>query len=399
MTSEEPNGKRPTLRVLHVGKFYQPHVGGMETHLRTLCAELKDAVDLSVIVANDGPRTEHALMDGVNLTRVGTALNVYSTPICPRMTRAIRDARADLVHVHMPNPWAVLAYLRSGHRGPLVVTWHSDVVRQKALEPAFGLLLRRFLRRCNTIIATSDNYIESSPVLSRYRDRCHTVPFGISTDDLWCRDVNAVKQIRGRFGSRIVLSTGRLVYYKGLEYLIRAMNSVDASLLIVGDGPLRDKLETEAAANPVLRRRVNFLGHVEDVTPYYHACDVFALPSIARSEGFGIVQLEAMACAKPVVNTRLQSGVPFVSLDGVTGITVAPQNSAEMAGALNRLLNEDELRRTYGNAALQRVRTEFTVGAMVKRTFGVYKQVAAAGSVTDYADQQVEGARLVSAGT
>jgi rhamnosyl/mannosyltransferase len=198
------------------------------------------------------------------------------------------------------------------------------------------------------------------------------VPFGISIQDLWRRDIDAEKQIRRRFGSRIVLSAGRLVYYKGLEYLIRAMNSVDGNLLIVGDGPMRQKLEADCAANPIIRNRVTFLGRVDDVTPYYHACEVFALPSIARSEGFGIVQLEAMACGKPVVNTLLQSGVPFVSQDGVTGVTVAPGDSTALASALNKLLDDAELRERYGKAALQRVRTEFTLGAMIKRTLDVY---------------------------
>jgi len=366
----------PRLRVLHVGKFFPPHVGGMESHLRTLCTELKNVVDLGVIVANDSSRTQRSVVDGINLTRLGTPLNIYSTPICPRMVREIRKARADLVHVHLPNPWAVMAYLLSGHCGTLVVTWHSDVVRQRNLGWAFEVLQRKFLRRCNTIIATSDNYIESSPVLSRSRDRCRTVPFGISMQDFWCHDFDTVKQIRKRFGSRIVLSAGRLVYYKGLEYLIRAMNSVDGNLLIVGDGPMRQKLEAEAAADPIIRSRVTFLGHVEAVTPYYHACEIFALPSIARSEAFGIVQLEAMACGKPVVNTRLQSGVPFVSLDGVTGLTVAPGDPTALASALNKLLDDAELRQRYGNAALQRVSAEFTVTAMVKRTLDVYRQVA-----------------------
>ena len=181
------------------------------------------------------------------------------------------------------------------------------------------------------------------------------------------------------------------MYYKGFEYLIRAMNLVDANLLIAGDGPMRQKLEAEAAANPIIRSRVTFLGYVEDITPYYHACEVFALPSIARSEAFGIVQLEAMACGKPVVNTRLQSGVPFVSLDGVTGITVEPGNSSAMAGALNKLLDDAKLRQCYGYAAQQRVRAEFTVTAMAKRTLDVYRQVADASATICGGDHKAVG--------
>jgi glycosyltransferase involved in cell wall biosynthesis len=183
-----------------------------------------------------------------------------------------------------------------------------------------------------------------------------------------------------------VLSAGRLVYYKGLEYLIRAMDRVDATLLIVGDGPLRPRLEREAGASPLVRRRVRFLGRVEDLTPFYHASDVFALPSIGRSEGFGIVQLEAMACGKPVVNTRLQSGVPYVSIDGLTGITVAPRRPNELADALNRLLYDPQLRQKYGRAALHRVSTEFTVPSMVARTLKVYRDVIGNGKAIGWGD-------------
>lgn len=367
------------LRVLQVGKFYHPHVGGIETHLRELCKEINDRVNLRVIVANDTGRTERAIIDGVSVTRLGRRLTIASTPICPRMSYEIRRCRADLVHVHMPNPWAVLAYLLSGHRGSLVVTWHSDIVRQKTLGRAFDLLAQRFLRRCNTIIATSQQYIESSPMLSLHRDRCVAIPFGITTAELSRYDAALVSQIRRRFGPRIVLSAGRLVYYKGIDVLIEAMKSVDATLLIVGDGRLRDRLEREAAADPLVRQRVRFLGHVEDLTPFYHAADVFALPSVARSEGFGIVQLEAMACGKPVVNTRLQSGVPFVSLGGVTGLTVAPGSAEELASALNLLFKDSELRMRYGSAALERIKSEFTVGAMVTRTLKVYSQASGFG--------------------
>jgi glycosyltransferase involved in cell wall biosynthesis len=373
--SAEYMSNHRNLRVLHVGKFYPPHMGGMETHLRTLCAGLKNSVDLKVIVANDTRWTEQSAVEGVDVTRLGTLLSLSSTPICPLIAQKIRETRADLVHIHLPNPWAVLGYLLSGHRGPLVVTWHSDVIRQRILGRAFEVFARRFIRRCQAIIATSNNYVQTSPTLSKHLARCIVIPFGISIEELWRRDLNAISRIRERYGPKIVLSAGRLVYYKGLEYLIRAMKLVNATLLIVGDGPLRHQLEQEAKANFV-GDRVHFLGSVEDLIPFYHACDIFALPSIARSEAFGIVQLEAMACGKPVINTHIPSGVPFVSPDGETGITVPPRNTQQMANALNLLLQDSELRLKYGKAALDRVRAEFTVETMVRRTLQTYEEVA-----------------------
>ena len=184
-----------------------------------------------------------------------------------------------------------------------------------------------------------------------------------------------VENLRKRFGQRTILSVGRLVYYKGIEFLVRAMTKVDARLVIIGDGPLRDKLEREAASNGITDRII-FLGEVDDnLVNYYHASDVFALPSCERSEAFGIVQLEAMACGIPVVNTRIDTGVPYVSLDGVTGFTVAPRSSDEMAAALNRLLDNPDLRNGMGRAGRARVANEFGIAEMAAKTLDLYQSV------------------------
>jgi rhamnosyl/mannosyltransferase len=155
------------------------------------------------------------------------------------------------------------------------------------------------------------------------------------------------------------------------------MAKVDAKLVIIGEGPMRPELEQEVAALGIADR-VTFLGRVHDnLTTYFHAADVFALPSCERSEAFGIVQLEAMASGKPVVNTQIDSGVPYVSLDGITGITVEPRSSEAMATALNRLFDDPELRRRMGHAGRHRVQTEFNLDLMVRRTMDVYEQVGA----------------------
>jgi rhamnosyl/mannosyltransferase len=362
------------LSVLHVGKYFPPHVGGMETHLRALCGELQQSVNVSVIVANDARETEEALVEGVKVTRVGTLFDLASAPICPGMVRKFRQAEADLVHLHLPNPTAILAYLASGHSGRLVVTYHSDIVRQKVLGKAFQPILGRALDRCSAVITSSLNYIETSPVLSAYRERCRVIPYGIPIEQFHRYDTEAVAKIRAQYGPRMVLSVGRLIYYKGFEYLIQAMARVEGRLLIVGEGPLRADLERKTQSYK-LGDRVVFLGGVQDVVPYYHAADVFVLASTARSEAFGIVQLEAMACGKPVVNTRLDSGVPSVSVDGVTGLTVPPAHPEALARAINLLLDDPGLRANYGRAARRRVQEEFSLDLMISRTLRLYTEV------------------------
>ncbi|MBV9110974.1 MAG: glycosyltransferase [Gemmatimonadetes bacterium] len=367
------------LRVLHVGKFYPPHPGGMESHLELLCRVTKAEVDLSVLVSADGRRTEREVRDGVPVTRIGTRFTASSASFNPGMAREIRRADADVVHFHHPNPPAVLSYLAARPRGRLVVTYHSDIVRQRVLGPLFTPALHRFLRRAKAIIASSPQYAENSPVLRAHADRVRVIPFGIDAAELAQADPAEVEEIRRRFGPRIVFAAGRLVYYKGFEYLVRAMRGVDGRLLIAGDGPLRGALE-RLAAELGLGDRVTLAGAVPDLRPYYHAADVFALPSVARSEAFGIVQMEAMGCGLAVVNTALDTGVPFVSPDGVTGITVPPADPDALADALTRLLDDPALRARLGAAGRARVAGELSAETMARRTLDVYRAAASASS-------------------
>ena len=361
------------LRVLQVGKFYPPHMGGIETHLQALCGTLSEHVDLDVIVSSDDRRTVDEVVDGVRVVRAGTLLTAFSTSISPAIVSRIRAADADLVHLHLPNPTAVMAYLASGRRGPLVITYHSDTVRQKLLGALFKPFLNAILQRSAAIITTSPNYLESSPVLNAFRDRCHVIPYGIDTSQLEHSDPEAVHRIRRQYGERLVISVGRLVYYKGFECLLRAMVQVRGKLLIVGDGPLRGELESLASLLGI-SGKVAFAGEIQNaqMTPYYHAADLFALASIARSEAFGIVQIEAMAAGLPVVNTRLDSGVPYVSLDQQTGLTVPPGDPLALAGAINRLLDDPSLRERFGRAGAQRAREQFSLDCMQGRTLQLY---------------------------
>ncbi len=363
-----------TFRVLHVGKFYPPHRGGMESHLELLCDDLNGHCDVSVIVSNSRPFTMSEHVRNIRVTRVATFGHIASTAVSPGMAQAIQARPADIIHLHWPNPMAVAAYIRSRHPGHLVITYHSDVVRQKILRKAFQPLLDKVLDRAHAIIATSPHYVETSGVLQRVRHKCRVIPLGLHTDRFDSPDPVEIARIRCQFGPRILLSVGRHVPYKGFEYLIRAMQHVEARALLVGDGPLRKQLEALAKRMGV-ENRVVFLGEVHDVIPYYHAADAFVLPSITRNEAFGIVQIEAMACGKPVINTSLDSAVPFVSVGGKTGITVTPQNVQELASAMNLLLENEQLRIQYGRAARRRVETQFTAKVMSRRTLALYNEI------------------------
>ena len=363
------------MRILQVGKFYYPERGGIETHLRALSRGLQGQAEVTVVVAGKRlPAAEY--IDGVKIERLAVALTAFGAPICPQLIARLRRADSDIVHVHLPNPWAAIAYLASCCRRPLVVSYHSDVVRQSAIEPAFRPVLLQFLKRASVIICSSENLLKHSQILRKFRDRCVVVPYGIDPQHTKLVDIARVNSITAEYNRPIILAVGRLVYYKGFEYLIGAMKDVEASLVIVGRGPRKKEL-LQLASDLGVARKVTILDQVEDVQPYYHAAEIFVLPSTARSEAFGIVQIEAMAAGKPVVNTELATGVPFVSQHGRTGLTVPPANRQALAEAMNRLLDNPELRRQYGYAARQRAQQEFNLADMVSRTLDVYRATIA----------------------
>jgi len=346
----------------------------MESHLQVLSQDLRRMVDLKVMVANDARRTVREIIEGVDVTRVGRLFDFRAAPVCPELVLKLRAAKADIIHIHWPNPTAVLAYLASGQSARLVLTYHSDIVRQKKLAVAFTPILRHVLSKAAAIVVSSPDYIEGSDILSKFRARCRVIPFGVSLDHFDDFDLKEVRRIRERYGPRIVLGVGRLVFYKGFEYLVRAMALVDAHLLLIGNGPLGSHLR-QVASELGVKDRVTFLNEVDDVRPYYHAADVFALPSIMRSEAFGIVQLEAMACGKPVINTQLDSGVTFVSPHGVSGLTVPPAEPAALSHAINQLLDQPDRRSEMGFGARQRVAHKFTVEKMIRGIYDLYHDV------------------------
>jgi rhamnosyl/mannosyltransferase len=349
----------------------------METHVEQLCQQLKEEVELKVVVASEDQEEKTEILNGIPVNRLRTTLNVLGAPICPALPKAIRNFDADIVHIHTPHPPALLAYLISGCRSRLVCTYHSDIIRQRFFGPLIGPAQDFVFRRAGAIIVSSPNLIIGSSVLSRHRERCVIIPFGLNYSRFGRSNTNIIDDIRHRYGSPLILTVGRLVYYKGFEFLIRAMGKLPmaAVLLIIGDGPLRPTLEAEISKLD-LSDRVHLIGNVSDPTPYYQACDLFVLPSIARSEAFGIVQLEAMACSKAVVNTQLEgSGVPFVSRHGETGLTVAPGDVDALATALTDLLNNDILRKQFGAAGRTRVEQEFTLERMASLTLSTYRRV------------------------
>lgn len=370
------------MKILQVNKLYHPWIGGIEKVVQDIAEGLKDKADVSVLVCQPKGRGRQEVVNGVRVVRAGSLGILFSMPVSLRFPFLLRKLgkHADVLHFHMPFPLGVISYFLARPKGKVVLWWHSDIVRQKKLLLFYKPLLLRFLKRADRVLVATPESIESSPYLSGFRDKCDVVPFGIDTRGFQLSsDVRReVKRIRAKRGSNIVLFVGRLIYYKGAEHLIRAMKDVDGRLLIVGEGPLEGQLRS-LAAELAIEDKVVFLGRIpeREMAAYYHACDVFVLPSIARSEAFGIVQLEAMACGKPVVNTDLPTGVPRVSRHGETGLTVPPADPAALTEAINKLLQDSDFREQCGSNALRRVEEHFSMNRMIDDVYRIYEKVLA----------------------
>ncbi len=321
------------MRILQVNKLYDPWIGGVETVAQDIAEGLNGHDGISIVNLVCQPRGKRKVEDihGVPTYRAASWGMVSGMPLSWDFFRLFRKLSkdADVIILHHPFPLAFVAYRLFG-RGKRVVVWyHSDIVRQRIAKLPFLPFIRFALQRAEYIFVSNAAIVRNSAMLRRFSGKCKVLYFGVDPERFRMTDAVRRKsdEIRATYGAPLVLAVGRLVYYKGFLYLIAAMRDVSAHLLIVGSGPIRGALEREVRELR-LEDRVRIIDSVPDLIPYYHACDIFALPSSEASEVFGIVQIEAMACGKPVVNTALPTGVPEVSVDGVTGRTVPPRDAA-----------------------------------------------------------------------
>ena len=360
--------------IVHIGKYYPPHMGGMETHIQNLVAGTSGSDDVRVIVAGDSIRRRIDQLDGAIVTRVSTWGVLAKMPVTPTLFWELMKVKPALVHVHVPNPAAAFAIALARYRGPLVIMHQSDTLGRKLLKRISDPFVKGMMRRADRIIVASQRYLDSSDELAPFKAKCRVIPMGINIEQEREGVAAESAKIVQQYGPRLILAVGRLVGYKGFIYLLEAMRMVDATLLLVGTGPLDAELR-RAAQGYGVSDKVKFLGRVDNLQKYYRASSIFVLPSISRAEAFGLVQLEAMAAGLPVVNTDLDTGVPEVSINGVTGITVPPEDANSLARAINELLEDAGLRQRMGEAGRVRAHREFSPGLMIEKTMKLYEDV------------------------
>lgn len=370
------------LKIMQVSRMYYPVHGGIERVVQDIAEGLKDNTDMTVLTCQNRGHGTVEEIHGVTVHRCSSLGTVCSLPLSFSFLSEFKrlSKEQDIIHIHMPFPLADLACLLSGYKGKVVVWWHSDVVRQKKLMFFYRPIMERFLKRVDAIVVATEGHISGSSYLGDYKDKCHVIPFGVDKTVLQRADEYLAH--RGELNKELIfLFVGRLVYYKGCSVLLEAFSKLQGGILhIVGDGPLKHELEQQADMLGI-HSRVYFTGSLphEELYREFAECDVFVLPSVAKSEAFGIVQIEAMAYNKPVINTNLPSGVPYVSLDKITGLTVEPRDAEGLAGAMRWMMDHPEERIRLGSNAGKRAREYYSIDYMLEQVDALYQMIGQEG--------------------
>lgn len=368
------------MRILELGKFYPPVRGGMETLLQLWAEGFRDrGAQVTCVVANRDRQTVVESQPGLVLHRLGSHGQLFSASICPSYPGATRRFTADIIHAHFPNPLADLAVLRAPASTPVVVHWHSDIVRQKLLLRLYKPIQDALLRRANRIVVATPQHLEYSDWLGRHASKVQVIPFGLDLARFQPNPALMARAAELRAGTQatVFLNIGRLVGYKGQRYAIEAMPRVPGAILwLVGTGPLEAELRSLASQLGVASR-VRFWGDVADadLPALLHACDVFLFPSITPNEAFGLVLVEAMACGKPVVSCHLRSGVPYVCRDGDNGMLVAPRDASALAQTMGKLIASPALRQQLGLRGADRAQAEFSRQAMITAHWDLFESL------------------------
>lgn len=371
------------MKILQLGKAYPPaNLGGVEITIQLITEGLHSkGIYCDVLGVND---TKESVIDrgpyGV-IYREALIKKMFSTLLSIRLISRLFKIHKeyDIIHIHHPDPMSALALYLVRPSCKIIIHWHSDILRQKTLLKLYKPIQNWLLKRADAIIATSDDYVKGSASLTENNHKVFIIPIGIDKNNL-VFDKKAVQELRNRFeGKKLILTIGRMSYYKGYDYLIDSVQYLndDSLLLIIGTGELETHLKNRVRELK-LEDKVVFLGKVNDLerNSFLYACDLFVLSSVFKTEAFAIVQVEAMALGKPVVSTEIPgSGVQWVNKNQVSGITVPIKDSKLIGEAINKIVSDSALQEKLSKGALNRFETEFTQERMTERIIKLYHQL------------------------
>ena len=376
---------RAALRVLHVYRTWFPDTqGGGEEVIRQACKNTRQfGIESRVFTLSPNPASAPVRVDETDVRQVKRHLEVASCSISLSATAAFREqaAWADILHYHFPWPFGDLLHLlnRDLTSKPTVITYHSDVVRQRLLYLLYRPLMRRFLDRVDRIVCTSPNYARSSDLLRREAGKVRVVPIGLCEEELPPPDPELAARANREFGDDFLFFVGVFRYYKGLTFLLEAAGNIAANIVIAGSGPEEETLKKFKREHRL--DNVHFVGQISDAEKmsYLSACRAFVFPSHLPSESFGISLLEAAILGKPMISCEIGTGTTYVNIADETGLVVPPADPRALAAAANRLVSDSALAKHLGRNARERFESHFTGEAMGRGYSEIYRELVADG--------------------
>ena len=365
------------MKVLHVYRTYYPDTqGGLQEVIRQIClCTIPHDIESRVATLCKHPVPPIVEMAESTVYRFPLSFEIascgFSTGFLSGFKQLVRWA--DLIHYHFPWPFADLMHFFAKPDKPYIVTYHSDIVRQQLLGKIYQPLMHYFLGHSDRIIATSQNYFESSPILQDYLEKVEVIPIGLETRGYIEPSKNQVEEMRRLVGTGFFLFIGVLRYYKGLHYLLEAVSKTHLPVIIVGSGSEEKKLKRRAAELNL--QNVRFLGHVNDQhkLALIELSRAIVFPSFLRSEAYGVTLLEGAMLGKPLITAKIGTGTSFINQDQKTGFEVPPADPVKLREAMNRLHEDERLAKRMGEAAKQRFHQLFTGEQMGKKYAALYK--------------------------
>ena len=367
------------IRTLHVYKTAFPSSkGGVEVFMDTLCNTTSVlGVENTIFSLADKPSCKPISLPKYNVVQAKQNLFIASTGFSFSAFSRFSElaTEADIIHYHFPNPFADLLHFVCRIKKPTIVTYHSDIIKQKYLLKLYRLLMSKFLRSIDRIVSTSPNYFATSDVLQKFSQKVTVTPIGLNKDDYPPINDKRLGYWRERLSQPFFLFIGVLRYYKGLHFALDAISGTSIQLAIAGTDGIEHELRTHAKQNKL--DNVHFLGFVndEDKVALLNLCHGFILPSHMRSEAFGISLLEAAAYGKPLISCEIGTGTSFVNIDKETGLVVEPSSPKALRQAMQYLLENLDKAAEFGRNSQKRYETYFTAEKQAQTYHQLYQEL------------------------
>lgn len=365
--------------ILHVYRTYFPETqGGLEETIRQICLNSKKhGFSHQIFTLADISKPDRIDFPEAEVLRYPLSFEIASCGFSRSAALAFRSiaSGADLIHYHYPWPFADLLDIMWAIEKPRIVTYHSDIVRQKGLGVLYAPLRNLFLRKADRIVASSPNYCRTSDILESFAHKIHVIPFGLDENTYPGGELSENTQWVKGLDRAYFFFVGVLRYYKGLQYLLSAVKDKPYAILIAGKGPVGKQLRLQAEEEKL--SNVYFLGHISDreKIALMKGARAIVFPSCERSEAFGITLLEGAMCSKALISAEVGTGTSYINQDNVTGLVVPPKNSRLLAEALDQLFIDSDLAKRMGRNARRRFLTEFTGERMGKRYAELYRNI------------------------